>query len=176
MGVDTHGRLKGHILPEDILNFIKQKIDCKAKISIDTTFVKRLTECNNIKKVYDDSEYWTTNHGFIYFTSKEGNYRSLFYSYDNVNFYENLDYFSKLGLRDLVVSETTSLSLGYNEEAVEIMTEIVAEFGGWIDKDDCDDEPYEPVIKNADGTIKPVYHVSINDVYDKFGGVVIIDK
>jgi hypothetical protein len=175
MGVDTRGKLKGHILPEDILNFIKQNIDCKAKMRIKTS-VNKLTKCDDIKEIYDDSKYWITNYGFIYFISKDGNYRSLFYCYNNVNHQEDFDYYSKLGLKDLATSETTSLVLGYDEEAVEIMTEIVTEFGGWIDKNDCDDEPYEPVIKNVNGTIKPVYHVSLNDVYDKFGGVVIIDK
>lgn len=43
-------------------------------------------------------------------------------------------------------------------------------------ENDSDERYFEPVIKNPDGTIKPVFHVSMEDIYEIFRGVVIIDK
>ena len=56
-----------------------------------------------------------------------------------------------------------------------IIKELVAYFGGgWIDENDCDDEEYYPIELNNDGSVKPVKYVTMNDIYEKFGCVVII--
>ena len=171
MGMDTHGKLKGKILAEEVLNFIKQKYDSNAKSHI--TLYDSSIEQNRIKKMYDNSNKYKVWNGFISFNDGQDD-RSLFYSYSNVNTYGDLEYYSSLGLSEMVTSETTYISLGYNEKAIEIIKAIVTEFGGWIDENDCDDEPYYPIIKNPDGTIKPVIRVTMQDIYEKFGGTVVI--
>jgi hypothetical protein len=134
----------------------------------------KILDYDFIKEVYDDSDTWTEINGYIFFTLNLEK-RAIYYSYSNCNSYENLQYYSEIGLEDMIKSETTFLSLNCDEK-IDIMNDIVTNFGGYIDRNDCDDIPYEPVIKNPDKTIKPVYHVSMQDIYDKFGGIVIIDK
>lgn len=76
----------------------------------------------------------------------------------------------------MVEMETTYLSLGCWGNSVDIMKELVAHFGGgWIDENDCDDKEYYPVELNVDKSIKPVQYVTMNDIYEKFGNVVIIE-
>jgi len=171
MGVETKGLLKGKVDHEEVLNFIKQKYDTNAKSYVELTNYGSDSEYDWIKERYDDSGKWLCWNGFISFCDGEM-YRSLFYCYTNHNSHHNLDYYDEFGLADMVKSETTYLS----NSSVEIMKEIVAHFGGWIDENDCDYEPYYPVFKNADGTIKPVIRVTMEEIYEKFGGVVIITK
>jgi hypothetical protein len=177
MSVDTRGKIKGKISYYDIFNYIKHTIDKNASMNISTSNYGSIDEYDFVKENYDDSNCWIINSGFIYFTSKNGNERSLFYFYDNCNHYENLEYYTPLGLADMVKSETTTLSLGQNDEAVEIIKDIIAQFGGgWIDEYDCDDIPYEPVPeKNEKGEIPSVIHITKKELYEKFGGVVVID-
>lgn len=160
MAVCTKGLLNGRVIPEEILNFITQKYDKNAISRVET----------------QDYEDFSITSGFIYFKSSNGISRSLFYYYYDKEDISRYEYLCKKGLKEFASTKTTSLSIGYNQEGVEIMTEIVAEFGGLIDKNDCDDITFEPVIKTSDDTIKPVIHVSLNDVYEKFGCIVIIDK
>lgn len=82
--------------------------------------------------------------GFIYFKYNDED-RRLFYNYDNLNSYENLEFYTKRNLRDMVEMETTYLSLRYWGSSVEIMKEIVTHFGGWVDENDSDDKEYFPV-------------------------------
>jgi hypothetical protein len=167
MSVDTNGRLKGYVEPEKVLNFIKQKYDSEAKIS------KKITNYGKINET--DENEWVVESGYIIFKGKESN-RDLYYCHSNHIDESNYEYYCDKGLEELVTTETTSISSYCDEESKEIIKAIVVEFGGWYDADDSDDVDFEPIIKNSDGTIKPVFHVSMNDVYEKFGGVVIIDK
>lgn len=173
MGVDTKGRLLGFIKPEEVLNLIKQKYDKDAKSYVKLDNYGSDKEMEWIKERYDDSGNWLTWRGFITFNDGEEN-RSLFYCYTNHNSYENLEFYSECGLEDMIKTETTHVSLGRGGNSVDIIKTLVTEFGGWIDEDDCDDEEYYPIVKNPDGSIKPVFHVTMNDIYEKFGGVVII--
>ena len=173
MSVNTHGKLVGRICHEEVLNFIREKIDNNAISRVSKSTAGKLSEYDWIKEVYGDSETWDTYSGFISF-EYNGNNRNLFYMYSNINSYENLEYYAPLGLSDMVKSETTYLSLGQDDDAVEIIKMIVGHFGGWIDENDCDNEPYYPVLKDECDNIKPVIKVSMKDIYDKFGGVVII--
>ena len=60
---------------------------------------------------------------------------------------------------------------------MEIAKEIIAHFGGgWIDENDCDDKLFYPIETNPDGSIKPVQYVTMEDVYEKFGSVVVITE
>lgn len=175
MSVDTHGRLKGKVEPEIILNFIRQTYDPNATMDIEPKDYGLVAELDWVKETYDETGKWIINSGFINFKDGEEN-RSLFYFYDNVNSYENLEYYSQYGLEDMVKQETTTLHLGYWGNSVEIMRNIVSQFEGWLDENDCDDEPYYPIMKSPDGNIKPVIVVTMEDIYEKFGGVVIIKR
>ena len=50
-------------------------------------------------------------------------------------------------LEDMVKAETTYLSLNKDDSSVDDIKKIVEHFGGWVDEDDCDDEPYYPLLK-----------------------------
>ena len=179
MGVDTHGKIKGFIRHEDILNFIRQKWDKNARYGIEKSIVCPLSECDwkyIINEHSEDSENWYTISGFICFKYNDED-RMLFYTYQNINSHDNMKYYLEHNLRDMVESETTFLSLGYWGSSVEIIKEIVAYFGGgWIDENDCDDKEYYPIELRVDGSIKPVKYVTMNDVYEKFGSVVVITE
>ena len=179
MGCDTHGKIKGYTRPEEILNFIRQKYDKNATMSITKKNVCPLSTYHGKYKLNAHSEDRINSYnisGRIDFIYKEED-RSIFYDYCNVNLFENLEYYSNYGLEDMVKSETTHLSLGHWGSSVEIMKEIVAQFGGgWVDENDGDDRQYEPVEVDVDGSIVPVIHVTMADIYEKFGGIVIIDE
>ena len=145
MGVDTKGLLKGKVKHEEILNFIKQKYDEDAISCVG-------------KNSYDERYM-----GFIYFKmNNEG--RSMFYVSESGDKYDEVEQ-----------GKYTSISLGHDDNAIKIIREIVTEFEGYIEENDCDDKGFEPIIKNSDGTIKPVIRVTMEEIYEKFGGVVIIE-
>jgi len=175
MGVDTKGLLRGKVEHEEILNFIRQKFDEGAKSFIELKDYGSDIKHDWIKERYDNTGKWLTWSGFIYFNDGTED-RSIFYCYTNHNSYENLDYYTEYGLEEMVKSETTYLSLSRYGNSKEIMKAIVSHFSGWIDEDDCDNEPYYPVIKNSDGSINPVIRVTMDEIYEKFGGVVLIQK
>ena len=56
----------------------------------------------------------------------------------------------------MVKQEKTSLTLGYYGNSVEIMKDLVSQFGGWIDENDCDDQSYYPILTNKDKVVQPV--------------------
>lgn len=175
MGVETEGRLLGYIKPEEVLNLIKQKYDKNAVSCVKYYSYGLDKDKEWIQERYDNSGKRLTWSGFINFKDGEED-RSIFYCYTNHNSYENLGFYSEYGLEDMVKAQTTYISMGYHESSVDIIKSIVTEFGGWIDESNWDDEEYYPIIKNEDGTIKPVFYVTMEEIYDKFGGVVIIDK
>lgn len=148
MGVDTHGKIKGFISHEDITNFIRQNWDKNVYDGVTKELYDSLSKLKypyKINEHSEDSSNWYTICGFIRFNYRDED-RMLFYHYSNVNSFENLDYYSEYGLKDMVESKTTYLSLGYWGSSVEIIKEIVSHFGGgWIDENDCDSEPYYPV-------------------------------
>lgn len=145
MSIDTSGKIKGFISHEGILEFIRHKWDKNAKDDVKTHRYYPLSECDWRYKINEhsmDNEYFTASFGFIYFKYNDEN-RMLFYTYSNINTYDNLDYYSKHNLKDMVEAETTTISLGCWGDSVSIITDIVTHFGGgWIDKNDCDDEEY----------------------------------
>ncbi len=177
MGVDTHGKIKGYIKYEEIFNFIRQKYDKNAVCNIRKSINSPLEGCNwryKINEHSEDNENWYTISGRINF-NYHGEERSLFYVYDNLNNYENINFYSEYGLKDMVLAETTYISLSCWGSSVEIVKEIVSHFGGgWVDENDCDDKEYYPVELNSDENIKSVQYVTMEDIYEKFGSVVII--
>lgn len=177
MGCDTKGKIKGYVKAEEILNFIQQKYDPNAKSYVTRHQIAPINEISwkyKFNKHSDDKDHWYDEAGYINFTYKDEQ-RQLFYFYSNINSFENIDYYKDLGLLDMVKAETTSLNLGYWGSSVEIITELVSQFGGgWVDNNDCDSEEFYPIEFNQDGSIKPVIYVTMQDIYDKFGGIVII--
>ena len=169
MGVDTNVELIGHVSSESVLNFIKQRIDSNAKCRIrHETWDKKISA--------SEKENYMCDYGYIDFKSSSGECRGIFYQWSNSIDHGNDTYYKEYGLEELCNTETTYLSMRCDDEAKTILRMIVEEFGGWIDYDDCDDEPYELVVKNPDGSVKPVIHVTLEEVYEKFGCAVIIDK
>lgn len=179
MGCDTCGRIKGHIRPENIVNFIQQKWDLNAKNGVSKHIYKPISMCNwnfTINDNCDDRYNWYADYGFISF-NYNGEERALFYNYENINSYENLEHYTEYRLANMVRSETTFISLGYYGASVEIIKEIVAHFGGgWVDDNDCDDDPYYPVNQSVDGKIEPVRYVTMEEIRKVFGNNVVIKE
>jgi hypothetical protein len=140
MGVDTKVRLKGHVKNQDILEFIRNTYDKDAYVS--NWRVDNFDEIPSIKERYDDSGRWLTEVCFIVFKHPKDGLREMFYMHSNVNFHENLEYYEQFNLTDMVKSEVTYLSLGHWASSVDILKTIAAHFGGWLDENDCDDNPY----------------------------------
>lgn len=180
MGVDTRVKLMGYVEAEAIASWIGNNIDKNVKLCKETVLnitrkeFLEYTNSGDIKEYYGaDRTLWSKSR-WITFTYN-GQERTIFYYYSPLNWYENLEYYEPLGLADMVKSETTTLSLGCNEDAKVLLEEIVKAFGGWIDYNDCDDEDYVKFEKGSDTpTIVP--HITMEDVYKAFGGFVVIDK
>lgn len=179
MGCDTHGKIKGYARHEDILNFIRQKWDKNAKGKVEKSVCNPISKCDwkfKINEHSEDVDNWYTICGFISF-KYYGEDRMLSYSYSNLNHYENLEYYSKCGLSELVESETTFISLGCWGSSVDIIKEIVAHFGGgWVDDNDCDDEEYYSVNVAVDKSIKPVRYVTMDEIRKVFRDNIMIKE
>ena len=168
MSVDTHGKLKGFVRHQDILSFIQKKWDPNAKSNIKKQMYGTLNVYDNIPYQInphsDDIEHYYVIAGFIFFTY-QGEKRMLFYDYDNINTYENLEYYQDYGLEEMVRTETTFLSLGAHQSSIDIIKDILRNFnGGWLDEDDCDDEEYYVVEPNP-CKIGGIYHDNETDEY-----------
>ena len=138
MGI-TITKLKGHIKPEDIYLFIHKYIDENVSTDIKRSVYGFISDDKKhlIKEVYDNSDRVTYVTGIIQFSYNKKSKR-LFYRYTNTNSYDRLSYYSKVGLEDMVKSETTELNLEYDIDSVEIIKIITEFFGGWIDENDGD--------------------------------------
>lgn len=159
MSVDTRGKIKGFVSHEDILKYLKNNYDKNAHSEVKRTIYGEIKNTFSNKSYMinsnsDNDKDWYIEAGFIYFRDEEED-RVLFYNYSNVNFFENLEYYQELNLEDMVRTETTDISLDLWGNSVEIIEDIVQNFGGgWLDEDDCDDEPYyviEPLIFKIGG-------------------------
>lgn len=148
MSVDTRAKIRGYVNHENIINFIRENWDKNVTTNIRREVAMPLSKCDwpyKINEHNDDPENWYGIWGIIYFTYK-GEERMLAYNYDNINSFSNLARYSKLGLAEMVQSETTALSLGHWGSSVEILKTLTEHFGGgWLDEDDCDDDEYYPV-------------------------------
>ena len=148
MSVDTRAKIRGYVNHEDIIKYIRENWDNNASTNIRKNVVMPLTKCEwayKINEHSDDPENWYGIWGIIYFTYK-GEERMLAYNYNNINSFGNLERYSKLGLAEMIQSETTELSLGHWGSSVEILKTLTEHFGGgWLDEDDCDDDYYYPV-------------------------------
>lgn len=133
MGKDIVVRLKGHITQHQIIDFL-------SSVGY-TTFDKTTKYIEGLKELwrcsysdYDDSCNAVHIDGFIKL-SKDGEINSIYYSYWNVNTFEEiphyqLDYPDRLNLILMAAMETTYISMNYSEESVELMKSICEHFGG----------------------------------------------
>lgn len=160
MGCDTQGLLRGMVSKESILSVIRDKFDKNAKLDYcgeSTYFDEHLerefkSESCQIIFMYNDEQRllnWYFDEGQYDIKNEEDVDRSYVY---------------------------TQVSLGNWGSSVDIIENIVKEFSGYIDENDYDEEGFIPIIKSSEGTIKPVLHVTMQDIYEKFGCVVVIDK
>ena len=149
MGIDTRGKLMGRVTVEQIIDTIKELYNVEVVNDTKKTIYDNLKDIDFPFRNYGDAYFWWCESGFIEFTVN-GEQRQLFYYYDNINTYENIDYYKenfpeREDLRTMVKSETTSISLGNWGMSVEIIESIVKKFGGWVDENDCDKIPYRYV-------------------------------
>ena len=175
MLVDTIAKLRGRVDIEQVSEFIRQNFDTNVKIiqktmyPYDGKFIKDNQE--EITEIY--TKAFDRICGYIQFKYNDKPY-TLFYIYCGYKWPENLEYYKSLGLEEMVMSETTSLMTSCTDDAKLFMEAIVKAFGGWIDYDDCDDEPYIEFKANTNEPIK-VKHITRAELYEKFGCFVIID-
>ena len=141
MGIDTIVKIPGKVESSKIFDFIKEHFDKNAINDVETkvqsqNFLDSLIESNSIilgtELIFES--------GFIHFRYKEEQ-RNLFFFYGN--YYSPAPYAIKKNLdsntRELN-GDNTELILGASGYAVEILTKIAKEFGGYIDENDCDDK------------------------------------
>lgn len=175
MSVDTYGRISGYISNYDVLNYIRHKYDPNAKSYVRTEMRGSVKDLTFPVELYDPTDTdVVVESGFIEFEAY-GNCRSLFYYHVNYNCFENLEYYRERGLEDMVKTHTTHVGLGCYGNSEEIITNIVSHFGGgWVDENDCDDEPYHRVGPMVDDKVPPVIRVTMKEIEEKFGGTVVI--
>lgn len=149
MSVDTKGRLLGHVPAVKVLEYIKSHIDSNAAMDVSE---KKYPISEGWKKII--KKYYGTNSGYITEVSGFINFhedggagmeRSLFYFYIDINTYEDYECYCREGLKDMVESETTYINLGCFGDSVKIIKDLVSHFGGWIDENDCDEQPFYKV-------------------------------
>lgn len=147
MSVDTKARLRGNVSPDDIISFVKEKFGWRVRTGLTTSNYE--IPDSGVYENYTNSPTWDTLSGFIDLIvddTGEKN-RSIFYCKSNLNFHENYDYYSENNpeLIEMVCAETTYISLGHNEQAIEIIGAIVDEFGGWFCENDHSGEFYNVI-------------------------------
>lgn len=153
MSVDTYGKIKGYISPEQIAQTIRDKFGVEVTVDVHKHVHEKLDDLDWTFRNYGDSDYWWDEFGYIEF-ELNGEKRSLFYSYSNINTYENLDYYKnnfpdRPDLKEMVKSEKTHIGLGCWGDSVRIIETIVSAFGGWVDDNDGDSIPYRKIEKGT---------------------------
>ncbi|OME55513.1 hypothetical protein BSK59_13635 [Paenibacillus odorifer] len=111
MGVNTHGYVRKEVTATDIFNVITSKFDKDAKFNVKED---KQGEIGRIGFKYKDEE------------------RDIFYCIGTQYPEDEFRYFD--GEETYVY-----LDLNYWGSSVEIMSEIISHFGGWIDENDCDE-------------------------------------
>ena len=145
MCVNTVGKIKGYVKPEDVLEFIRERYDEGAEESFKRETDGKIANISweyRINEHSDDDVNEYVVYGSIYFYDGD-DLRSLFYCYGNVNHMDNAEYYREHGLVDMAESESTNIFLKYWGNSVDIIKEIVEHFGGgWIDDNDGDEDPF----------------------------------
>lgn len=151
MGVCTSGVMSPDITVTDILNAVQKRVDADAKLSD-----VEIYDCNGHQVVS----------GYVILSDRTG-YRKL-HIYTGYCQKEGTPYNETLA---------TQVSLGASGDAVAIIRNIVANFGGYVqDSDNMYNDFYTPyqLLKTDDGTLVQVRNVTMEEVYAQFGEVVRI--
>ena len=149
---DVCGKIAGYISYEKIAEYIKEKYNTEVEVDVQKRIKKPLSECKWVYTINDHSEdndnYYEVS-GLISFRI-EGDpcgycLRYLYSNITTVNQYTNPNYF-----RQIVEPETTEITLNILEcnkkvESVNLIKEIISNFGGGWMTDDKDSELYYPV-------------------------------
>lgn len=145
VSTDTVGRIKGYISADAICSYIRNCWDPTVESNVkrsNISSIKKITWKYLINEHSETSEYWYVDTGIIKFCYK-GQERWLHYCYNNLNHFENLEYYKNLGLEEMERSEYTNLILAYFEDSAAIMQDIIKHFGGgWLDENDEDGIPF----------------------------------
>lgn len=140
MSVDVKVSLNGYVDIKEIIDFLNE-IGNVEEYKINEKNYKK--QCIKFwKEVFCEDKLWKSKFGFINVYYKK-EFRTLFYNYNTVNFWDNIECYSEELQKNFVKGEHTQLSLSCYGNAIEIMKLICEHFGGWIDENDCDDiDPY----------------------------------
>lgn len=128
MSVDTKGLIKGNISPEEITNILQQKGYINVGIMRkDKIEVKECRTCYSSVITFDDKD--DKRMIFVLYDTYQGDVKTL------VNEGEDID------LNNIY----TQISLGFWNNSEKIVKDIIDEYGGYIDVNDCDDIGYKPI-------------------------------
>lgn len=153
MSVNTKVRLRGYITPEEISDFLKEKFGYRIRFGVTTSHYAIPAE-SKVYDIYKTTGDWEVRSGCIDVivddTGEKS--RSIFYYKSNLNFRENYESYasSHPELIEMVCSETTCLSLCYDEFAIEVLGAIADEFGGWLCENDGNETYYRVVGKREE--------------------------
>ena len=153
MSVSTIGKIRGFVTAESIANFIKQNWDANVTFAVSKSFGDKVVNLKDTFEITPNSEdannfyYYSGYISFVYNNEK----RMIHYYYQNLIFPNKAKYFED-DIKEAFLTETTTLSIGCWGDSVEIIKELITQFGGgWIDENDCDDNDYYEV--NSETTI-----------------------
>ena len=128
MSVDTKGLIKGNISPEEITNILQQKGYINVGIMRkDKIEVKECRTCYSSVITFDDKD--DKRMMFVLYNTYQCDVKTL------VNKGEKID------LNNIY----TQISLGFWNNSEKIVKDIIDEYGGYIDVNDCDDIGYKPI-------------------------------
>lgn len=178
MGASTVLKAKGHVPASEVLKFIRERFDGghkEATSNVKTTKGEPISDIAqrwSVKSFTGEPDKLTES-GFIFFTFN-GEKRMLFYSYTNVGFLKDMANEVEQGVPEEIVGEHTYFSLGAGDDAVEILSRIGAVLqGAYLQRNDCNDPEWRAV--TWEGTLEPVKHITMAEVYEAFGETVVID-
>lgn len=67
MSIDTYGKIKGHISPEQIAQTIRDKFGIEVTVDVHKHIYEKLDDLDWTFRNYGDSEYWWDEYGYIEF-------------------------------------------------------------------------------------------------------------
>jgi hypothetical protein len=157
MGIDTKGIFKDYVTPEQIVEYLQSKTNCEnVRSEVKSNVLGKLdsTDFDLIQK--NNSDNWEVTSGFIIFdyynVAGEKETRMMYYFYDNISSCEEIKNFidyrlqtseNKLDLIQSYIKSCVTVSLGYWGDGIEIISDLMKHFGGWVDENDCDEIHYK---------------------------------
>lgn len=143
MGISTNVKVVGKLPVDKLVSFIKEQISQNITISIEEEEQFFDARSDIVFLGIDGVEKRVV--GWIHFVYN-GKNRSLFYLYKDTFWFDKSEILSNIKNNTPELNgEATYLSLGFDEDAVEIMTKIAKEFDGYLDEQDTDNIPYKKV-------------------------------